>query len=101
MVFRPVNPRPVECCNCHICTIQGLFLKRQDKVSELYAKMVTENFLNFPLVIEYLGTLPLWEDLKAAYTEQNALVLRETMGSVAVWLGELVLGQEKYKKMEN
>merc|ERR1712050_392042 len=41
MIFEPV--RPVPCC---CCTIQGLFLKRQTEVSEIYAQVVADNILS-------------------------------------------------------
>merc|ERR1740121_1018811 len=41
MIFEPV--RPVPCC---CCQVQGLFLTRQNEVSEIYAQIVADNILS-------------------------------------------------------
>merc|ERR1712190_44122 len=69
LVFKPCFPKPVRLCGWHICDIQGLFLKRQAAVAQLYSKLLVDNFLSFDKILSYLEQQPeLWERLKAAYT---------------------------------
>lgn len=101
MVFRPTDPVPVRIFGFHLFNIQGLFIKRQNDVCELYAKMVVENFLCFEKILEYLQTKDeLWEKLKTVYLEHNTRVMKDTLGVVATWLAPLALGQEKFDVLE-
>jgi len=101
MVFKPCFPVPVVVCGCHICDVQGLFLKRQQDVAVLYSKMLCDHFLSFNKVVDYLQTLPeLWEQLKEAYVAHNTRVLRHTMGFAANWLAPMALGKQQYDSLE-
>merc|ERR1719264_1558548 len=101
MVFKPNNPWPVVVCGWHIYDIQGLFLKRQDEVCELYSKMVVDNFLAFDKVVDYLMTQDeLWTKLKTVYLEHNTRVMKDTLGVVATWLVPLALGEQKFDLLE-
>jgi uncharacterized membrane protein YheB (UPF0754 family) len=100
-VFKPCHPIPVRIFGFHICDIQGLFLKRQPEVAVLYSKLLTEHFLSFVKVVNYLQELPeLWPKLKDAYVKHNSRVLRETLGASATFLAPLALGEEEYAALE-
>jgi len=102
-VFKPCFPVPVKICGCHICNIQGLFLKRQPDVAVLYSKLLCEHFLHFPKVVNYLQTdrLELWGKLKETYVTHNARVMKETLGVSATFIAPLALGQDQYNKFED
>lgn len=100
-VFKPCHPVHIRICGCHICTIQGLFLKRQQDVCYLYSKLLCEHFLAFGKVVNYLQTKPeLWQSLKEAYIQFNTRVLRETMGLTATFLAPMALGTDEYDAVE-
>lgn len=101
MVFRPTDPIPVRLFGFHLYDIQGLFIKRQNEVCELYAKMVVENFLSFEKILEYLQTKDeLWKKLQTVYLEHNTRIMKDTLGVVATWLTHMGLGQEKFDLLE-
>eukprot|EP00931_Biecheleriopsis_adriatica_P005692 TRINITY_DN107176_c0_g1_i1.p1 TRINITY_DN107176_c0_g1~~TRINITY_DN107176_c0_g1_i1.p1 ORF type:complete len:514 (+),score=105.69 TRINITY_DN107176_c0_g1_i1:51-1592(+) len=101
MCFKPCFPHPIQVCGWHICTIQGLFLKRQRDVAALYSKMLCDHFFDFQKVVAYLQTLPhLWPKLKAAYTQNTRSVIKKTMGSVVTAMAPLALGKEQYVALE-
>lgn len=102
MCFRPVMPVPLRICGWHICDLQGLFLKRQPEVCELYSKMLVDHFFNFSKVVEYLQTRHiLWGRLTTAYHEHNSRVLRHTLGPVASTFAPLALGRGLYERLEH
>jgi len=84
--------------------IQGLFMRRQAEVSEVYSKMLTDNFFKFHKVLDYLFTRDeLWEKLKDVYLKHNTYVFEETLGPtmVALTASPLVLGSDRYKKLQD
>jgi len=101
MCFRPVIPKPVHICGKHIADIQGLFLKRQPEVCECYARMLNDHFFNFTKVVEYLQrTGELWDRLVEVYLEHNTRVLNKVLGPVAARLAPLVVGKDRYSRLE-
>lgn len=84
--------------------IQGLFMRRQAEVSEVYSKMLTDNFFKFNKVIDYLFTREeLWTQLKDIYLKHNTYVFEETLGPmlVALTASPLVLGSAEYKRLQD
>jgi len=55
IIFKPIHP--CTCC-CGCVKIQGLFLKRQDAVSELYAEQVADSLLTPEVLLKELMTGP-------------------------------------------
>jgi len=102
MCFKPCYPRNITMFGRHIYTVQGLFLKRQAYVSQLYSKMLVEHFFNFPKVIEYLQTQPeLWRDVKDVYIKHNLLIFRESLGPALARLAPMLYGQNEYSNLES
>merc|ERR1719277_2276224 len=101
MCFRPVFPTAFPTRRCHLCTLQGLFLKRQSDVSVLYSKLLTDHFFEFSKVMEYLQTLDeLWSELQDAYFEHSGRVFGKSLG-LAKWLGPVALGPAKFKQLQD
>jgi len=101
MCFFPVFPHRVMNGKLNI---QGLFMRRQAEVSEVYSKMLTDNFFKFHKVLDYLFTRDeLWEKLKDVYLKHNTYVFEETLGPtmVALTASPLVLGSDRYKKLQD
>lgn len=101
MCFKPCTPRHLRLFGCHIYTIQGLFLKRQADVAQVYSKMLCDHFFNFDKVMEYLQTQPkLWGRLKAAYMAHSTRILHATAGRMLV-LAKVALGRDKFGQLED
>lgn len=101
MCFRPVFPTAFPTRRCHLCTLQGLFLKRQSDVSVLYSKLLTDHFFEFSKVMEYLQTLDeLWNELQGAYFKHSSRVFGKSLG-LAKWLGPVALGPTKFKQLQD
>lgn len=72
--FRPVIPYRVRFFMLDRCalTFQGLFLKRQDEVCQLYASLLCRHFMNLPHLIKYLRTVDegrVWEAVNCVYNK--------------------------------
>ena len=95
LIFRPIHPTKIL---CGAMTIQGAFLKRQDQVSEKFAKLNQELFCN---------AKNLWEEMMHGRLkgEFGELVMRNTRRFTDTTLGAakpaaiLVLGPEAYHRM--
>lgn len=100
MCFRPIHKKRLMICCWHVGDIQGLFLKRQPEVAKIYAKILTQHFMQFDKILIFLQTQPeLWDKLKAVYTNHNNLVMREALG-VGATLGSKILGPAVFEGLE-
>jgi len=100
--FKPCHPRPITIFGRHAYTIQGLFLKRQAYVSQLYSKMLVDHFFNFPKVVAYLQTRSeLWGRLTDAYIKHNMLIFHESLGPALCRLGPMLYGHKEYSDLES
>merc|ERR1711972_1037645 len=101
MVFKPVFPVPVRICGVDLFSIQGLFIKRQNDVCAVYAKMLVDNFADFDNVMDFIKSRPeLSSRLKAAYLEHNKRVMKEAMGVVATWVAPIAIGHQSFQQLE-
>lgn len=102
MCFLPVFPREIYIGGVHVCTIQGLFLKRQKDVAQLYSKLLVDHFFSFDKVVDYLQTQPdLWRRLKAVYVAHNKRVLQHTLGGPLSRLAPLAVGHKRFGVLED
>lgn len=102
MCFRPVFPVPFPTRSCHLCTLQGLFLKRQKDVSVLYSKLLTDHFFEFSKVMAYLqAQQSLWDRLQDAYFRHSSRVFDKSLGRVARWLGPVAVGQRQFSQLQD
>ena len=96
MIFKPTWP--IRCC-CGLCTIQGLFLKRQREVAAAYARMTTR---------DVLSTKSMMKELLRGKSSDRLLeiVHRHVMESIDNQAGQakpfaqLILGSVEYEKIK-
>eukprot|EP00927_Polykrikos_kofoidii_P044362 TRINITY_DN38345_c0_g1_i1.p1 TRINITY_DN38345_c0_g1~~TRINITY_DN38345_c0_g1_i1.p1 ORF type:complete len:501 (+),score=95.52 TRINITY_DN38345_c0_g1_i1:36-1505(+) len=101
MCFKPCWPRKLRICGWHFYTLQGLFLKRQDDVSVIYSKLMTQHIFHFTKAVEYMQTQPkLWARLKDVYCKHNVFVLREVLGVIPVKLAPVAIGHDSFRALE-
>ena len=94
MIFKPTWP--VQCC---CCTIQGLFLKRQQAVARAYARMTTK---------DVLSTKSMMKELLRGKSSDKLLeiVHRHVMNSIDQQAGQakpfaqMLLGTEEYENIK-
>ena len=95
MIFKPTWP--VRCCG--MCTIQGLFLKRQQEVAAAYARMTSK---------DVLSTKSMMKELLRGQSSDRLLeiVHRHVMESIDNQAGQakpfarLILGSEEYENIK-
>jgi len=99
--FKPVWPHPIRICGYHVCTLQGLFLKRQKDVAVQYSKLLCDHFFDFNKVVAYLQSQPeLWSKLKAAYLDHNARVFQKTLGPVVGCFAPFAIGRHRFRELQ-
>jgi len=93
IIFHPVRPRDFGCL-----TIQGLFLKRQQEVADIYADMVSENVLSAEHLLSSM--------VKGAYSNRLFEVMDKHIhaGIDALvgsqWLAEHIVGSKEYEEIK-
>jgi uncharacterized membrane protein YheB (UPF0754 family) len=96
IIFRPLNP--YKCC--HFFTIQGIFIKRQVTVSEVFARVICE---------EILDTKTIWDSILNGHYHRNfdALLRLHSIDLVSKLIGGLELlflakmGKSKLEMMKD
>lgn len=89
MIFEPVQPRP--CC---FCTLQGLFLKRQAEVADIYAQIVADNVLSARNILKAIIRGPLTSELVEMIREEMSTSIHDFMGKS--WHGVKLLRSEAH-----
>lgn len=96
LIFRPVEPVKIG-----PFTIQGLFMKRQNEVSEQYAKILAEELLTaehiFAFIIETKGMEPI-ADLCRKHVKE---LVDTTTGSTKKTLLKLTIGNSGYERIKH
>jgi uncharacterized membrane protein YheB (UPF0754 family) len=93
MIFRPYYPKKY----LGLFTYQGLFLKRQDVVSQQYSKFVADNILNARNILE---EIVYGKAADAVYNiiRNSTLKAIEETALLAQPIISITVGQEKYKE---
>jgi uncharacterized membrane protein YheB (UPF0754 family) len=75
VIFHPIDPISVfgPSHDSPLLTIQGLFLRRQDEASRVYARIVTDTVLNVDSVIRFLKHGGKWNVIESLFNR----VMRE------------------------
>lgn len=96
LIFRPVDPIKIG-----PITIQGLFMKRQNEVSEEYSKILAEELLTsekiFEFVVRNKGLEPL-ADIARKHVKE---MVDNTTGSTQKMLLKFAFGNNKYEKIKH
>ena len=93
MIFQPINPRKV----CGI-TIHGLFLRRQQEASALFAELVTRQVLHSKNFWHHLLFGPRRDNFRAILVKQTNIFLDRVLGSAHSFV-KAYMGEEEFIKM--
>lgn len=94
LIFRPLNPHKVAGFS-----IQGLFLKRQDQVSESFCKIVTEEILTVDQVVQAMLTGEESSRTQAIIQKHFENLVDEAAGIVKPFT-QLALGAEGFAELK-
>lgn len=94
MIFRPVAPKKVLGMTLH-----GLFLKRQNEVSDLFCKLVTEEILTVQKVAKAMLSGPQAERTRALIQKHFEELVDEAAGLVKP-LAQIAIGPEGFANIK-
>lgn len=96
LIFRPVNPVKIG-----PLTIQGLFMKRQNEVSEEYAKILAEELLTSEKIFEFVVRNNGMESLADLARKHVKEVVDHATGSTKKTVLKLAFGNGKYERIKH
>ena len=95
IIFRPVEPRKILKFE-----LQGLFLKRQDEVSDTFCQIVTEEILTVSAITDALLSGPHADRTRGIIKRHFENLVDEAAG-VLKPLTQVALGPEKFAQLKN
>ena len=98
IIFEPVEPTRIFCGLCGP-KFQGLFLTRQDVVSDIFAEVNSREVLNTPALWEAILTGPRKQNFQALL-RAHAIIFTENLAGGMKPLVVATLGADKFKKMK-
>lgn len=96
LIFRPVHPIKIG-----PLTIQGLFMKRQNEVSEEYARILSEELLTSEKIFEFVVRNNCMESLADIARKHVKNVVDTTTGSTKKTVLKLAFGTAKYERIKH
>lgn len=94
MIFSPVDPVKVGCC-----TLQGLFLKRQQEVACKYSKIVSERVLNMDNFIAEMVMGPTAEKI-IPIVHKHVMEAYDNVSGSAITLVRAAMGKQFYDALK-
>ena len=94
IIFRPLLPRTFLCW-----TLQGIFLKRQKEVSEIFARVIMSEILHIKAIWDAIFTGPLSSNF-FAMLRAHTLVFTEKMVAEIKPFAVASLGAERFARMK-
>ena len=98
IIFEPIAPTPIFCGLCGP-KFQGLFLTRQDAVSQVFGEINAKEILNTPALWEAILTGPRKQNF-LALLRAHAIIFTENLAGGMKPLVVATLGADKFKKMK-
>jgi len=95
LIFRPINPIKIG-----PLVIQGLFMKRQNEVSEEYAKILANELLTSEQIFEFVIRSNGMEPLAEICRKHVKAMVDVTTGSTRKMLLKFAVGNTKYERMK-
>lgn len=96
LIFRPVNPIKIG-----PMTIQGLFMKRQNEVSEEYAKILAEELLTSEKIFEFVIRNNGMESLAEIARKHVKDMVDHSTGSTKKTILKIAFGNGKYERIKH
>lgn len=96
LIFRPVHPVKVG-----PFTIQGLFMKRQNEVSEEYARILANDLLKAEHIFEFILENNGMETIADIARRNIREAVDKTTGSTRRMLLELAVGSKKFERIKH
>jgi len=95
MIFRPVRPKKLLGV-----TFQGLFLKRQDEVSNAFCKIITEEILTINNIVLSMLTGPESPRTRQIIQRHFEILVDETMGIIKPFT-QIAMGPKGFAELKN
>mmetsp|Transcript_44995 Transcript_44995/g.101908 ORF Transcript_44995/g.101908 Transcript_44995/m.101908 type:complete len:416 (-) Transcript_44995:179-1426(-) len=88
--FAPIHPLKIRLFGKDICTLQGIFLRRQHEVCKKYSNLLVNNFFTLPAIVDHLQKSEGWDNFKTLYFDWCTELVDEIVG---MWGKRLIFGQ--------
>ena len=96
LIFRPVHPVKIG-----PITVQGLFMKRQNEVSEEYARILANELLTAEHIFEFILETNGMDFIAEICRKQVNSMVDATTGTTRRLLLKLAVGKEKYQRIKH
>lgn len=96
LIFRPVHPIKIGPLR-----IQGLFMKRQNEVSEEYAKILASELLTSEQIFEFIVRTNGMDSIVELCRNHVKILIDTTTGPTRKAILQLVVGTAKYERMKH
>lgn len=96
LIFRPIHPIKVG-----PFSVQGLFMKRQNEVSEEYARILANDLLKAEHIFEFIVETNGMDSIAELSRKQVKQMVDTTTGSTRKALLQLTVGNRKYERIKH